>query len=172
LVAEGVMPHIEANAGEIAKCDGISDQEIMALRQELSTLFFVAQWGREHDVVPTDGDMAWHESAFPAAARIPPPRRKGLLAARALAQSALRVFSAMTEANEAGQTQVTFRSIIGHWARENGIESPGLEGEALADWIIEAGPGHFGYTWSFDVELAGTLWLLGKAAGPQSQGAG
>jgi len=162
LAAEGVTPQPEVSAAEIGKSGGLSEQELRILRRELSALFFVAEWAGEHNIKSTAADFERQETSFPAAAEIPAPRRRKLLAPRAQADAAIREFSG---ANGAADVETATRAIINCWASENGIEWNRLRGEALIDWIIEAGPGHFGYTWSFDIELAETLWLLGRAAG-------
>jgi hypothetical protein len=55
------------------------------------------------------------------------------------------------------------RAIVLEWASDNGIEHSDLCGEALVDWVIEATPRHFGYSWQFSVGLIEALELLGCA---------
>lgn len=49
------------------------------------------------------------------------------------------------------------------------IQCDGCEGEALAEWVIESSANHFGYKWSFEIELTETLWLLGRLGRFQPQ---
>lgn len=169
LAAEGLLPVRAVNTIDNARRAGMSDEEIRALRCEMSALFFVALWGRAHGVVATDADFAAQRACFPSACRIPAPRLKRLLAARALADAAVRTFCA---AHHRRATEEARRAIIRDWANENGIEQTGLQGDSLVDWVIEAGPTHFGYLWRFDVEIAETLWLLGRLQGVTPQEVG
>jgi len=159
LVAEGLIPEGEVNTAEIARRAGLSEAETKALRRDLSVMFFVGLWARTHGIVPTRADLARHRASFPAAAGIAVPRLDRLLETRALADPAVRAFSA---AHGKTDVEAAARDIVLEWARESGIECPGLQGEALADWIIEASPSHFGYRWSFGIEMIETLWLLGR----------
>ena len=149
------------NTAEIARRAGMSESEVEALRRELSVIFFVALWGHAHGIVPTGADLAHQRACFPAAAGVPVPRLNGLLATRALADAAVRAFSA---ARGTRDPEAAARAIVRDWAHDNGIERAGLHGEALVDWIIEASPNDFGYTWSFETEMIETLWLLGRLA--------
>jgi len=162
LVAEGLIPEGKLNTAKIARRAGMSESEEEALRRELSVIFFVALWGHKHDIVPTSADLARQRACFPAAAGVPVPRLNGLLAKRALADAAVRAFLA---ANGTTDPETAARTIVRAWASDNGIERAGLQGEALVDWVIEASPNHFGYTWSFGTEMIETLWLLGRVAG-------
>ncbi|MBF0304580.1 MAG: tfuA domain protein [Alphaproteobacteria bacterium] len=46
------------------------------------------------------------------------------------------------------------------WIADQGIRHPDHDGESLTEWVIDAGPGHFGYSeWCFEVEL--DKWLRG-----------
>ena len=47
------------------------------------------------------------------------------------------------------------------WANTHGIHHRELHGDALVDWIIAAGPNHFGFLWHFGVELIDYLRLRG-----------
>jgi len=158
LVAEGLVPEGALNTAEMARSAGMSESEVQALRRELSTLFFVALWARAHGVAPSGVDLARQRACFPAAAGVPVPRLNGLLATRALADAAFRAYSA---AHGTGDAKAAARAIVCEWAHDNGIERAGVQGEALADWVIEASPGHFGYSWHFGIELAEAL-LLGR----------
>jgi hypothetical protein len=162
LVAEGLIAERAMAVADIVRCAGISEPEAHAIRLELSALFFVALWGRARGIVPTDADFARLRASFPAASDIPIPRLNGLLATRALAEASIRAFSA---ANGAESPEAGARAIICDWAHNNGIEHAGLEGQALVDWLIEAGPSRFGYMWSFEDEIIDHLLLLGRAAG-------
>lgn len=159
LFAEGLIPEGELNTVEIARRAGVSESEEKALRRELSVISFVALWGHAQGIVPTSADLARQRACFPAARGVPVPRLNGLLATRALADAAVRAFSA---ANGAADPQTAARAIVRAWARDNGIERAGLQEEALIDWVIEASPNHFGYKWSFETEMIEALWLLGR----------
>jgi len=161
LVAEGLIPEGEVNAPEIARRAGMSESEEGALRRELSVMFFVALWGRAHGLAPNGADLARQRACFPAAAGVPVPRLNGLLATRALAEAAIRVFSADHGSMD---PEVVARAIVRDWAYDNGIERAGLQEEALVDWVIEASPSHFGYSWHFGIEMIETLRLLGRGA--------
>lgn len=166
LVAEGVIPEGTVNTAEIARRAGMSEPEVQALRRQLSANFFVALWGRAHGLVPSGVDLARQRACFPAAAGIPVPRLNGLLATRAFANAACRAYST---AHGTGDAKAAASSIVCEWAHDNGIESPGMQGEALADWVIEASPSHFGYSWHFGVELVETLRLLGRGGESRPQ---
>ena len=159
LVAEGLAPAEKFDAAAIARRAGMTEREVRALRRELSTIYFVAQWGRAHGLVPSSADLARQRENFPASGTIPLPRLNGLLAARALADAAVRAFSAV---NGTSNPEAAGRDIVLAWARDNGIACDSLEGEALVDWIIESSPEHFGFKWSFETEMIETLWLLGR----------
>ena len=166
LVAEGLIPEGELNAAEIARRAGLSKSEEETLRRELSVIFFVALWGRVHGIVPTCADFARQRACFSAASGAPVPRLNGLLATRARADAAVRAYSASHGPRD---RKAAARAIIRDWARDNGIERAGFEGDALVDWIIGASPEHFGYPWSFEIEMTETLWLLGRMAELQPQ---
>ena len=161
LVAERLLPDGDVSAAEIARCAGMPAAEVEALRRELSLKFFVALWARAHGLAPNDADLARLRRCFPAAAGIPIPRRDGLLATRALADAAVGAYSA---AHGISDPEDAARAIVGEWARDNGIECAGFDGEALVDWIIDASPHHFGYSWGFGIEMIETLRLLGRVA--------
>ena len=161
LVAERLLPDGEVIAAEIARRIGMPEAEVEALRRELSLKFFVALWGRAHGLAPDDVDLARLRSCLPAAAGVPIPRLGGLLATRALADVAVRAYSA---AHGTMDAEATARTIVREWAHDNGIECAGFHGEAVVDWIIEASPSHFGYAWDFGIEMIETLLLLGRVA--------
>ena len=161
LVAEGMIPPGEWNAAEIARRAGLSESELAVFRHELSALFFVALWGEEHGLVATPADLERQRAFFSAATVIPGPRRDGLLASRALADAAVRSFST---AHPGRNSNSSTRAIILDWALGHSIQCDGCEGEALAEWVIESSPKHFGYKWAFDDELTETMWLLGRLA--------
>ncbi|MBF0335926.1 MAG: tfuA domain protein [Alphaproteobacteria bacterium] len=49
---------------------------------------------------------------------------------------------------------------VAAWLAHQGISHPDRTGDALVDWVVDAGPPHFGYgKWCFEVELDG--WLRG-----------
>lgn len=167
LVAEGLIPEDELTPVEIARQAGISESEQRDLCRKLSVMSFVALWGNAQDIAPTSADLARQRACFPAAAGVPVPRLNGLLATRALADAAVRAFSA---AHGTTNPETAARCIVRTWARDNGIEHPGLPEEALIDWIIDASPNHFGYRWSIETEMIEALWLLGRRAPSPSQG--
>jgi hypothetical protein len=159
LVAEELIPEGEVNAAEIARRAGIPKAEVEALHLELSRMFFLALWGRAHGIVPTGADLERQRACFPFAARVPVPRLDGLLATRVLADAAVLAYPA---AHGTSDRETAARAIVLEWAHENGIECAGLQGDALVDWIIEASPSHFGYSWHFGIELVETLLLFGR----------
>jgi len=161
LVAEGLIPEGELNPIDIARRAGLSESQEKALHRELSLISFVALWAQAQGIVPTTADLERQRACFPAAAGVPVPRLNGLLATRALADAAVRAFSA---ANGTTDPETAARAIVGAWAHDNGIEHAGLQGEALVDWVVEASPNHFGYRWSFETEMIETLWLRGRMA--------
>jgi hypothetical protein len=165
LVAEGLIPEGAINTAEIARRAGMSESEVRALRRELSVIFFVALWGHAHGVAPSDVDLAHQRACFPAAAGVSVPRLNGLLATRALADAAVRAY---TTPHGTRDSKAAALAIVCEWAHDNGIECAGMQGEALADWVIKASPSHFGYSWHFGVELVETLLLRrGRELRPQ-----
>jgi hypothetical protein len=161
LVAEGLIPEGEVNAAEIAGRAVLSEAEAATLRRELSAQFFVALWGHAQGLAPNGADLARLRACFPAVAGVPAPRLDGLLATRALADAAVGAYSA---AHGTRNPEDAARAIVHEWAHDNGIECAGLQGEGLVDWIIDASPHHFGYSWSFGIEMVETLRLLGRVA--------
>ena len=55
------------------------------------------------------------------------------------------------------------------WANTNGVEHEDLRGDALVDWIIAAGPNHFGFLWHFGVELIDHLRLRGYGGAQKTE---
>lgn len=162
LVAAGFAPTLHAlDAAAVGQRAGIAPDELEALRRDLSCLFFVAAWARSRKLAAGIEDIALERTRFPVAIGLSTYRSDVLLAERALAAAATRAFTADTGIAD---PMVARRAIVLDWARENGVERPGLQGEALIDWVIEAGPNHFGYHWHFAIELAEALQLGGRAA--------
>ena len=158
LIAEGLIPVRQEHSAEIARRVGLSQSELAGLRRKLSTLFFVALWGEERGLTVTESDLARQRAVFPAAAGIPVPRLNALLASRALTEVAVREFSSVHAGTDPSSLM---RAIVLEWARCHGITHPGYAEEVLAEWVIESSPVHFGYKWSFEIELTETMWLLG-----------
>jgi hypothetical protein len=145
LVAEGFAPGLAAlDPAPIARRAGIADDQLHAMKQDLSTLFFVSQWARFRGIVATVDDLALERARFPAAAG-PARRVEAALAERALATAAAR---AVADGREIDR-ETARRAIILEWARENGIERPDLCDEERIDWVIEMTPAYFGYCWLF-----------------------
>lgn len=162
LVAEGLVPNVEAtDAVRIAQTAGIAADALPALRDALSELFFVSAWARAHGICATAEDFARVRHGIAPAADLSPDRIEQLLAARATARAAVRLFSARANAADAAAAR---RAIVLDWANANGIEHAGLSGDALVDWVIGEGPNRLGYFWPFGVELLDTLRLEGWTA--------
>jgi hypothetical protein len=162
LVAEGFMADIRARDPlSIARRAGIATKDLHDLRRELSELFFVAAWARANGVRATREDFALVRHRIHPAADLSPRRVALLLADWAAANAALRAFAARGGPADPRSAR---RAIILDWANANGIEHGGLRRDALADWIIEAGPNQFGYLWHFGVELIDALRLQARAA--------
>ena len=166
LVAEGVAATPRALSAEtIAHDAAISADELAALRRELSARFFIADWAKAHDLLAGPSDLAEQAARFPDANGVSLIQRQAAFTKRALAAAAVRLVG---DRIGSGDQEIISRSIIGEWAKERGIARPGLAGEDLADWIVTAGPGHFGYLgWQFEVELVEALRLAGRFSGPR-----
>jgi hypothetical protein len=159
LVAEGFAPKLAAlDPAAISRRAGIADDRLQAMRQDLSTMFFIGEWARSRGIVATAEDLARERTRFPAAAG-PARRVEAARAERALASTAARAVATVRHIDRA----TARRAIVLEWASDNGIEHPDLCGEALVDWVIEATPRHFGYLWQFPVVLIEALELLGCA---------
>ncbi|MGO8868692.1 MAG: TfuA-like protein [Alphaproteobacteria bacterium] len=163
LIAEGLAPTKAAvDAAALARDKGISDADLRALRERLSTLFFVAEWARARGVVATPEDEARARGRLPTLGASTAVRLHELAAKQAIARAAVR---AVAETAGHADPPAARRSIVREWLGENGIERAGVGDEALAEWVIAAGPAHFGYL-GLDFELVEVLWLLGSAAVP------
>jgi hypothetical protein len=162
LVAEGIAASVDAvNPAAIAQRIGLANEDLHALRRELSELFFLAAWARDRGITASKEDFARVRRGLSPAADLSEARIELLLTVRATAVAAVRAYAA-----NAGDpdTKATRRAIILDWASENGIEYAGLQADALVDWIIAQGPNQFGYVWPFGVELIETLRLQGWRA--------
>ena len=56
------------------------------------------------------------------------------------------------------------QELVREMLARNGISHGDLVGDALADWVIDAGPAHFGYRWLFEADLVAALHLQGRGA--------
>jgi hypothetical protein len=161
LVAEGFASDPRRfDAAALAQGAAMADDELEALRRDLSSVFFVAEWGRDRGITATGDDIARERARCAAATGLSEARIGAMLAERALAAAAMRAFAAENGITDA---EAARRGIILAWASENGVGHAGLKGDALVDWVIENGPAEFGYWWSFEVELAEALQLAGRA---------
>jgi len=166
LIAEGIAP----NAGAIdpvliAQQAGITCEELCNMYRELSELFFVARWAHDHGITLGAGDFP--DLIRPMVPTDDPARLKTerLLATRVTANAAVCYFLANVGPSD---SRTARRSIVLDWAHANGVEHRGLRGEALVDWIIAAGPGHFGFLWHFGIELIDHLRLRITAGARQT----
>ncbi|MFI4988487.1 MAG: TfuA-like protein [Alphaproteobacteria bacterium] len=163
LVAEGLASNKAAiDAALVAQQNGVSDADLRALRERLSTLFFVADWARARGIAATPDDVALARRRLPALAGAKAARLHDLAAKLAVARAAAR---AVAERAGHADPPAAWRIIVRDWLAENGVERAGVEDGALAEWAIAAGPAHFGYL-GLDFELVEVLWLLGSAALP------
>ena len=163
LIAEGLAPTKAAlDAAVLAQVNGISDADLRALRERLSTLFFVAEWARARGIAATPEDVVRARRRLPALAGSTAARLHELAAKQAIARAAVR---AVAETAGLADPPAARRGIVREWLGENGVERAGVGDEALAEWAIAAGPAHFGYL-GLDFELVEVLWLLGGAALP------
>ena len=162
LVAEGLADNPRSlDAAAMADDAGLSPDELEALGRELSALFFVAHWATGHGIAAAPADCAEQAARFPNAGGMSQMQRRAAIGKRALAAAAARHVG---ERVGIPDPQAARRFIIGEWAKEQGIVRPSLAAEALADWIVTAGPNHFGYIgWQFEVELVEALRLAGRA---------
>jgi hypothetical protein len=162
LVAEGLVPNVGAtDPAAIARGAGVATEALSDLRRELSELFFVAAWARARGIIATREDFALARRGIAPAADLSQSRVELLLAVRATAGAAIRVFVANGGAPD---PKAARRAIILDWANANGIEHAGLRADALIDWIVAEGPNQFGYLWPFGIELIDTLRLQGRIA--------
>jgi hypothetical protein len=162
LVAEGFASSAEVlDASAIGQRAGLSSLELGKLRRELSALFFLAEWARERGLTVTTEDIARERRRFRAAIGCSDRRVAPLLERRALAARAVQILceTACTPASHP-----SWSAIVLDWACRNGIAHGDLTGEALADWVIDAGPALFGYWWHFEVDLIAVLHLEGRGA--------
>ncbi len=167
LVAEGLAPSKETlDAAVVAERQGVSAEELAALRRRLSMLFFVADWARCRNIAATSDDTALARRRLPAVAGSSEVRLDGLIAKQAVALAAARAVAA--EAG-AGGLQALWCAIARAWLREGGIERPGAGDGELVDWALAAGPAHFGYLGA-EFELIEALCLLGRALVPYMLG--
>lgn len=162
LVAEGIVASVDAiDPAAVAQRIGITNEDLHALRRELSELFFVAAWARARGITASKEDYMRAQHRLAPAADLSEARIELLLTVRATAGAAICAFAV-----NAGDSdpKVVRRAIILDWASTNGIEYAGLQGDALIDWIIAQGPNQFGYLWPFGVELIESLRLQGCRA--------
>jgi hypothetical protein len=160
LMAEGVaFGGLEATA--IAQQTGVSASELASLRRQLSALFFVSEWARERGLTATRADVASARGHYSTAIGCSERRVAPLLERWALATVATQAFGA---ADDGSASQRGWPAIVLDWAFRNGIAHRDLTGDALADWVIDAGPAYFGYRWWFEVDLVSTLYLDGRGA--------
>jgi hypothetical protein len=162
LVAEGFASGNGAvDAAAIRHHAGLSADELAALRRELSAVFFAAEWARECGLTPTNADIACERQRCGAAIVDSGRRVAPLLERLALARRAAWTFA---EAVDFAGSRPGWRTIVLDWAARNGISHGDLVGDALADWVIDAGPAHFGYRWLFEADLVAALHLQGRGA--------
>jgi len=156
LAEEGFGPLVDPGRPAFAERLGMSTEEVATLRNEVSAQFFVCDWARANGITASTDDLSLARATAPATTNLVEARREALLTERALVIAAERA--------RAGKTSVDVRrSIILDWASANGIEHDSFKGDSLVDWIVESGPGHFGYWWFFDAEFVFALQLLGRA---------
>lgn len=146
-------------AQKLIQASGMSAGDLGTLRRELSTTFFAADWARRHNVEVTAEDAEELRASFPAATWLPPGRAEAMLSDRALVRAAVRRRALGSPLQE---SSVAERALVLDWIRDNGIDAEDLQGDGLVSWVIDAGPGRFGYWWDFNVELIDALRLLGR----------
>jgi len=162
LLAEGFAPDGGGvDAAAMARRAGLSADELGALRRELSASFFAAEWARERGLTVTAEDIERERQHCHAAIGYPDRRVAPLLERRALAA---RAAQARCETVGNAESHPGWRAIVHDWACRNGIAHGDLAGDALADWVIDAGPARFGYLWYFEVDLLAALHLGGRGA--------
>jgi len=166
VMAEGYASDINAiDVAAVAAQSGITAIELDELRRELSEISFCTIWARMRGIAVTADDFEAARQGLTPSVDLSPIRVDQLLGDRAAAISAVRAFARGAAADQ----RAVRRAVIIEWAKMVGVEDDAPSGRDLVDWIVDAGPNHFGYEWRSGVELIQALRLRGRIPVPRTE---
>jgi hypothetical protein len=141
------------------------------MRRRVRRRFFVHKWLQASGRSPPNGEAAWCNAH--AGERPEEWRRQNGLGARTFSELAERhawcewaIAEVESLLPEAGTNLEAEDRFVVSWAHAQGVTPPTLaagSGE-LAPWIVDRGPGFFGYAWDDDAAVWQHLQIEGQAA--------
>jgi hypothetical protein len=154
----GTLPSAGGRIAAQSLVSSLDAAERLALEHHLARRAFLVAWARLRGVEappasePVDRDAAWLDARGLTAAA-----HDRLLAEQRLADwlcaAGAPAFGLTASANPAD-------AFIADWARQHGVSIDGKDSdEALAQWMIEQGPAHFGLPFHNDAAIADHLRL-------------